>query len=193
MSLTSPALVQVWQPNKSNTSRNSNTPCGFLVKNKRCHNPGCDYSHEAWRVRAWLSKHASKPCRWGEACPHFTAGNCLFYHPLEHIQSDLNRETVIKKDLKFTEPLHVHSLVAEQDVRIRDKGDLASFNKLSDDEIAVPGMSKQTIRTLSTPHLTFNKYRLPTTLPPHHQASHHHTRLAQHNPPTHLRQIHPPL
>lgn len=141
MSLSSsPTSVDIWRPNKSNTHATNHNPCGFLVQNTKCPNPGCDYSHEMWRVRLWQNKHAKKPCRWGEGCPHFMNGNCLYYHPRDHPQSEANRDRIIKQGLQFVERLDVNSLVAEQDVTITDKGDLASFNKISDDEIAVPGM-----------------------------------------------------
>ncbi|KAM7190981.1 hypothetical protein V8F20_009519, partial [Naviculisporaceae sp. PSN 640] len=137
---TSPTTVDIWRPNKSNTHTATHTPCGFLVQNTKCPNPGCDFSHDMLRVRWWQNKHASKPCRWGETCPHFMNGNCLYYHAREHTQSEvINRDKIITQDLQFVERLDVTSLVAEQEVGIFDKGDLASFNKISDDEIAVPG------------------------------------------------------
>ncbi|KAM7220348.1 hypothetical protein V8F06_004314 [Rhypophila decipiens] len=139
MSLPSPTATEIWRPNKSNSCIPNYTPCGFLVKNNKCINPGCDYSHDTWRVRSWQNKHAAKPCRWGASCPHFMHGNCLYYHPPHHVRSEVNRDRVIKQDLQFVEHLDVDSLVAEKEVGISDKEDLASFNKISDDEIAVPG------------------------------------------------------
>lgn len=150
---TSPATpVEVWKPNKSNTSTTRTTPCGFLVQNNKCPNPGCDYSHEPWRVRSWQKRNAGKPCRWGTSCPHWLHGNCLYHHrrddPTQRQgllqSSEFNRDRVIKRGLRLMERLDLDSLVCEQDpdvlIEIVDKGDLASFNKISDNEIAVPGM-----------------------------------------------------
>ncbi|KAM7200313.1 hypothetical protein V8F33_004031 [Rhypophila sp. PSN 637] len=139
MSLPLPTATEIWRASKSNSTIPNSTPCGFLVKNTKCINPGCDYSHDTWRVRSWQNKHAAKPCRWGASCPHFMHGNCLYYHPPHHVQSEFNRDRVIKQDLQFVEHLDFDSLVAEKEVEICDKGDLASFNKISDDQIAVPG------------------------------------------------------
>ena len=45
-----------------------------------------------------------------------------------------------RRGLEFLESVDLEKLVGEREVCIEDGGDLASFNKIGDDEIAVPGM-----------------------------------------------------
>ncbi|KAK3339877.1 hypothetical protein B0T25DRAFT_466917 [Lasiosphaeria hispida] len=61
---------------------------------------------------------------------------CIYWHPPEH---QLARPAAVTFGLERLEELDLATLVADRDVYIQDRGDLASFNKLSDDEIIVPG------------------------------------------------------
>ncbi|KAK3313367.1 hypothetical protein B0H66DRAFT_483009 [Apodospora peruviana] len=135
-------VVPAWKPNTSSSSgsgRYSSSPCGRLVNNLECLNPHCDRSHDRWRIKAWKKEHAWALCTHGETCPHYPAGICLYYHPPEHIASAITRDTAIKSGLELLEPLDLNSLSIDQTVKLTDKGDLASFNKLADNEIIVPG------------------------------------------------------
>ncbi|KAK4448989.1 hypothetical protein QBC34DRAFT_300243 [Podospora aff. communis PSN243] len=78
----------------------------------------------------------TKSCRWGENCPHNQDGNCFFYHPREH---HFARPKLAKHGLEYLETLDLDSLVVDRAVSIQDDVDLASFNKLTDGEIIVPG------------------------------------------------------
>jgi hypothetical protein len=121
---------------KSSMSRNAATPCGLLIRNKRC----LDLAN--WRVKEWQNGQGNKPCKFGHECPHLRLGHCRYYHPPEHLQVDVqDREEAITLGLQKLHPLALNSLVADQNVTIEDLGDLASFNKVADNEIAVPGTS----------------------------------------------------
>ncbi|KAK3935175.1 hypothetical protein QBC46DRAFT_398141 [Diplogelasinospora grovesii] len=126
---------------KSSMSRNAATPCALLIRNKQCLDPDCHFSHMPWRVREWQNGQGNKPCNFGHKCLYFRLRHCLYYHPPEHLQVDVqdNREEVITLGLQKLHPLALNSLVADQNVTIEDLGDLASFNKVADNEIAVPG------------------------------------------------------
>lgn len=91
----------------------------------------------------------SKPCNNGETCEQLTSGNCIFYHPPEHVQRDrlyiertVDRELKMRKGLKFEGQIKVPKgdQGANVPVRIKDVRALSSFNKIVDNEIAVPGM-----------------------------------------------------
>jgi len=87
-------------------------------------------------LRDHNQQEQTKPCRWGENCPHNQDGNCFFYHPPEHQNARPNQA---KGGLDHLETIDLHTLVGDRDVRIEDDVDLASFNKLADGEIIVPG------------------------------------------------------
>ncbi len=119
------------------TSRNARTPCGYLINNRECGTSNCDFSHDAALVKKWQDKRdETRVCRWKENCFHNQEGNCFFYHPPEHLQA---RPAAVATDLEFLEALDVDSLLVDEEVCIENECDLASFNKLSDDEIVVPG------------------------------------------------------
>ncbi|KAK0646769.1 hypothetical protein B0T16DRAFT_493683 [Cercophora newfieldiana] len=99
--------------------------------------PKCDTSLETWMMlREQNQQDQTKTCRWGENCPHNQDGNCFFYHPPEHHSA---RPKQAKHGLSFLETLDLDSLAGDRDVCIQDDVDLASFNKLTDGEIIVPG------------------------------------------------------
>ena len=112
-------------------------PCGLLVNNKRCVNPKCGYSHTAFKVQRWQAEMGpSRPCRLGAMCMHVGNGCCLFWHPPEHYENC--REKVMMRGIRFLASLYPNP-VTDETISIVDGGDLATFNKLGDGEIAVPG------------------------------------------------------
>jgi hypothetical protein len=124
-------------PPQSRRSRPS--PPGFA-----CGSPPCTKSfkinipEEPWAaLRAQNQLDETKVCRWAENCAHNQDGNCFFYHPPEHQHA---RPAMARRGLEFLESVDLENLVGEREVCTEDEGDLASFNKIGDDEIAVPGM-----------------------------------------------------
>ncbi|KAK3374651.1 hypothetical protein B0H63DRAFT_255003 [Podospora didyma] len=112
-----------------------------------------DYEHK-WPVDKWpvsapipaprkwrnQEQQRQKPCAHGPNCIYLQTGTCFYYHSEKHVRY---REEAIRTGLS-TEPdtiecLNLGSLVADQNVSIEDVCDLASFNKLADGEIVVPG------------------------------------------------------
>lgn len=136
----SPAIMSYRRPSWTRDlkiSRNSRTPCGYLIQSHPCQRQECDFSHDTRLVQKWQSQLGqSRTCKWGENCSHHQDGNCFYYHPPEHGRT---RPVWVSCGLELIESLDVDSLVVDQDVCIEDEVDLASFNKVSDDEIIVPG------------------------------------------------------
>jgi hypothetical protein len=109
--------------------------------------PQCDTSPEMWMIlRDQNQQDQTKTCRWGENCPHNQDGNCFFYHPPEH---HFARPNLAKHGLEYLETLDLDSLVVDRSVSIQDDVDLASFNKLTDGEIIVPGMAPLSPKNLA--------------------------------------------
>ncbi|KAK0704367.1 hypothetical protein B0H67DRAFT_498300, partial [Lasiosphaeris hirsuta] len=120
-----------------NAGRGWKPPCGLLINNKQCLDPSCESSHDSQLVRKWQNgRDETKTCRWREDCYHMHEGMCIYWHPPEH---QLARPAAMTFGLERLEQLDLDTLLADRDVYIQDRGDLASFNKLADDEIIVPG------------------------------------------------------
>lgn len=118
-------------------SRNSKTPCGYLIQNKKCQTINCDFAHDTWTVQRWRNLlDVTKTCKHGEHCIHNQDGNCFYYHPPEHQNV---RPVMAISGMAFLEALHLDTLLVDKAVCVEDEYDLASFNKLADNEIAVPG------------------------------------------------------
>lgn len=113
--------------------------CPYLVNNSPCCAPNCPHSHKERDIRWWREHTGSKRCIYGPTCTLALAGICVFSHPREEHADRLQRMT---DGLGYLGTLGLDLLSALQDRRpvgITDDRDLASFNKVSDGVIAVPG------------------------------------------------------
>ncbi|KAK5655301.1 hypothetical protein OQA88_5868 [Cercophora sp. LCS_1] len=113
--------------------------CGYLLQGKPCLTSDCDSSHDLSLIGAWqkqFRKNSKTLCRHGENCFYNQDGKCFFWHPPADRQA---RTAAVLCGLEYLETLDLDTLAVDQDVCIEDESDLASFNKLSKDEIIVPG------------------------------------------------------
>ncbi|KAL2155698.1 hypothetical protein VTH82DRAFT_440 [Thermothelomyces myriococcoides] len=105
---------------------------------------GCQCSHKWADVRLWRETYGRIPCDHGQACRYLDNDNCLWFHPPEH-REDVRRRraerlAAVFRGLEERETVAVGSLkVPAGRVTVTDVQELASFNKISDGEIAVPG------------------------------------------------------
>lgn len=127
-------------------------PCGWLVNDKPCPRVmTCGHDHDSSRVENWKNDMGKKDWMKGEKCEHLSRGNCLYYHPAWHVQRNLShnettvkRHDLIRKDLKLLEWFKLQDLDMGEDapVEIKDVRAISSFNKIGNNQIAVPGMCK---------------------------------------------------
>jgi hypothetical protein len=124
--------------------------CLYLLNNKTCPGRGCSKSHNMRAIQSQQRYTASKSCTNGPDCVFLLVGHCGWYHPTEHWEraERLREERVLEltRNLNELETLVIdHSLVDAHSVGITRDRHLASFNKVSDGEIAVPGASVSTL------------------------------------------------
>lgn len=127
-------------------------PCGWLVNDKPCkRGSSCGDDHDPYRIKHHKQKMqmSPRPCWKGEMCEFLTSGCCIYYHPPSHVQRDLlynkrsgRRENLIRQNLKFLGVVNVRDMGLGEDVpvRIQDVHAISSFNKIANNQIAVPGM-----------------------------------------------------
>lgn len=169
-------------------SRNSKTPCGYLIQRHPCQRSECDFSHDTRLVQKWQSQlDEARTCKWGENCSHNQDGNCFYYHPPEHGKA---RPVLVLCGLEFMESLDLDSLVVDQDVCIEDEADLASFNKVSDDEIIVPGEQTQPIHYWMWSVPVLIRDRIAATLLSHRLPDRHQVGRAQPRPDLTIPPVH---
>ena len=122
------------------------TPCGFLVNRQDCaYGSQCVHSHSPDVIAAWNSKQGRSSCKHGPTCELVQRGICLYYHPESHRNRQSPRDKLMLKDLAGQQTIDIGSLqLGDRPVCISGEEELASFNKLGDDEILVPGLSLPT-------------------------------------------------
>ncbi|KAK4039418.1 hypothetical protein C8A01DRAFT_16606 [Parachaetomium inaequale] len=118
--------------------------CLYLLNNRTCPGRGCQRSHNMRAIQAQQRYTAKKPCTNGPNCAFLLLGHCGWYHPNEHWEQAervrIKRVLELTRSLKDLETLVIdHSLVDARSVGITQDRHLASFNKVSNGEIAVPG------------------------------------------------------
>ncbi|EPE06430.1 hypothetical protein F503_02558 [Ophiostoma piceae UAMH 11346] len=144
-------------------------PCGLLYNTGQCTEADCKFSHEQRDIKSWrFGSGSSRPCRYGPACDHFTARMCIYSHPssplspnyrnknskhFTHRISTPERQKQMLDGLALAHSLHALSttscgpvsiLEGEQEhLTIRNEHVLASYNKLGDNKIAVPGFPQK--------------------------------------------------
>jgi hypothetical protein len=120
--------------------------CPALVRNVNCCDRDCGYSHNKKTIRWWQQHVRTKPCLNGRKCSYLATGTCLWSHTKEDWErvelERADRVAMLVHDLNDLETLMVETEAVDGNfVSIADARDLASFNKVSDGEIAVPGSS----------------------------------------------------
>jgi hypothetical protein len=130
----------------SNLQKKPKGLCPALVSNVNCSDRDCRYSHNMKTIRWWQQHAGKKPCRHGRKCSYLATGTCLWFHTKEDREwvqlQRADRVAMLTRDLDDLETLTVEAQAVDGNfVSITDARDLASFNKVSDGEIAVPGSS----------------------------------------------------
>lgn len=121
------------------TTYPSQRPCGKLVNNSSCNNPGCTFSHDTQSVNQWKVGKGRWPCRKGVECRLLSEGICVYKHSPTDLS--LQRKAEDKRRLLgLGSKIDVLDLSLPVDaVQIEGGQDLGSFKKVDDDSIAVPG------------------------------------------------------
>lgn len=120
--------------------------CPHPVNNNPCTTKNCTLEHGATIVRAWKQRQGREVCRSGQSCNHAATGTCLWSHPPAH-RNQTARVDEMTRRLRYEENIDVGVLAVEelQTAGITQDRELASFNKVSDSEIAVPGWSLRVV------------------------------------------------
>ena len=143
-------------------------PCGLFYNTGQCTEADCTFSHEQRDVTTWRSTGGLKACVYGPMCDQFTSRKCIYSHPssplspkyrdkdskyFTHRISPLERERRMLDGLVLVHSLNATSTafcgpsgIADSGhgrLTIRNERVLASYNKLGDNKIAVPGFPQQ--------------------------------------------------
>ncbi|KAH6839573.1 hypothetical protein B0I37DRAFT_358154 [Chaetomium sp. MPI-CAGE-AT-0009] len=120
--------------------------CPMLLNDKECLGRGkdCPYSHNMAAVRWWKKTAGQGRCGYGADCSYLFTGTCLWFHTAKDRASveRLRRQRTadVLRGLAHGESLDILSLGLGVELsKIAHVKDLASFNKIADGEIAVPG------------------------------------------------------
>ncbi|KAK4150690.1 hypothetical protein C8A00DRAFT_36707 [Chaetomidium leptoderma] len=121
--------------------------CLYLLNYQQCPGPGRGCwrpSHDTRAIRASQKQIAKNPCNHGPSCLYLIAGNCCFHHPEEdHAgvqRRRMERVAQITRGLRDVDTVVVSQLLMDGNpVAITQDRDLASFNRVSHGEVAVPG------------------------------------------------------
>lgn len=127
---------------RSNSLTSSlSTPCGFLVNGQDCiYGLRCVNSHSPDVIAAWTSRRGRMSCKHGPTCELAQRGICLYYHPKSHRTRQSQRDRMMMEGLTGQEIIDIRCPPSGNGtIGISDEEELASFNKLGDDEILVPG------------------------------------------------------
>lgn len=120
--------------------------CPKLVNLRPCLDPRCPDNHDPGVVVRWRRSQKTHPCRRGEKCDYLVSGKCLWFHPEEHrviaAQKRAQRMDEISQGLVDLDIITLEHLLPDDGrfVSITESKELASFNKVDDNEIAVPGL-----------------------------------------------------
>ncbi|GAB1321052.1 hypothetical protein MFIFM68171_11262 [Madurella fahalii] len=117
-------------------------PCPHLVNGRQCHSTSCKQNsyHDAHQISWWKQNAGKSRCQKGPNCTHLQTRTCLWTHPPEEQAQLALLKELMTYGLRYKGHLNLRSLKPSQAfVGITDHQDLASFNKVSGTEIAVPG------------------------------------------------------
>ncbi|KAL2127027.1 hypothetical protein VTI74DRAFT_11445 [Chaetomium olivicolor] len=148
--------------------------CRYFVNNVAC--PGKGYcvgnSHKQHDIQQWKQQNGSNHCIHGVSCQYLMNRLCLYSHTDEE-REQTDRSGLMVRNLEDREAVLLDRLVLNHKfVSITQDRDLASYNILTDGEIAVPGLPprfqplKQCLkvqgdRTNQAVHSKFPKYVHP--------------------------------
>lgn len=127
-------------------------PCPHLVNGRQCHSTSCKQNayHDRQHIMWWKQNAGRNRCQKGPNCTHLQTRTCLWTHPPEEYAQLALLKELMTYGLVYREHLNLGLLMPCQDfVSITDHRDLASFNKVSGTEIAVPGSSPSRARELN--------------------------------------------
>ncbi|KAK3296503.1 uncharacterized protein B0H64DRAFT_442811 [Chaetomium fimeti] len=120
--------------------------CPMLLNDRVCHDQGkgCPYSHKMSAIRWWKMTAGQERCGHGANCSYLFTGSCLWFHTAKDRASVARlrqqRTTEVSSGLAQGESLDILSLgLGVEPFSIAQVKELASFNKVADGEIAVPG------------------------------------------------------
>ena len=116
--------------------------CPDLLSNRTCPDGyNCQKSHDRRRIRAKQKYAQETLCSKGKNCCYLFLGTCPWLHPKEEwVEAEarwMKRASDMSHDLEHLEPLP--TMIYGGTVDITNDRELASFNKVSTGEIAVPG------------------------------------------------------
>ncbi|KAK3898130.1 hypothetical protein C8A05DRAFT_19230 [Staphylotrichum tortipilum] len=130
---------------RSNKTRSSQGHCVYLLNGRRCPDKGCEASHDPIEIKWKREKASTRPCPHRKKCVYLYHGACCFSHSddhLAHVETEwAERFQAMTEGLVELEPVRVpdEPAMGTSFAGITDVRHLASFNKVADGEIAVPG------------------------------------------------------
>lgn len=136
-------------------SRNSAALCPYLLNNGECHTRSYPKSHDTYAIQTQQQPVAATRCHHGQKCSYVYNGVCHWLHSEEDrtVVSRARRERVVEMTRGLNDldmPIQAENLLLDDNfINISQDRDLASFNKVSGGEIAVPGSSLLVFITLS--------------------------------------------
>ena len=120
--------------------------CPLLLNNRACPGRGkdCQYSHKASVIRWWKATAGQGRCAYGADCSYLFTGNCLWFHTAKD-RAAVDRLRRLRTTKVSSGLVHLESLailpigIGVEALSIAHVQELASFNKVADGEIVVPG------------------------------------------------------
>lgn len=120
--------------------------CPLLLNDRVCPGRGkdCPYSHKMSAIRWWKATAGQGRCAYGADCSYLFTGNCLWSHTAKDRAAvdrlRRRRMAEVSSGLVHLESLAILPIgIDAEPPRITDVQELASFNKVADGEIVVPG------------------------------------------------------
>ncbi len=136
-------------------------PCPNLLSNRTCPDGNnCQMSHNPRLIRSQQKGAQNTSCSNGKNCFYLFLGTCGWLHSKEQwMEAEgrwMKRASGMSHDLKYLEKLP--TMTYGGTIEVTDDRELASFNKVSKGEIAVPGsyhlLQAQKQPPVSSPLLT---------------------------------------
>jgi hypothetical protein len=119
-------------------------PCPHLVNGRQCRSQSCRQRsyHDYQQIQWWKQNPGKSRCQKGSNCAHLQTRTCLWTHPPEDQALQAQLKELMTRGLTYKETLDTTRLLelSQGFISISDHCDLASFNKVSSTEIAVPGV-----------------------------------------------------
>lgn len=147
-----PQRFAFWNANRQTAMAPKKGVCPLLLNDRACPGRGkdCQYSHKASVIRWWKATAGQGRCAYGPDCSYLFTGNCVWFHTAKD-RAAVYRLRKLRTAEVSSGLVHLESLtilpvgIGVEGLSIAHVQELASFNKVADGEIVVPGLCSFTV------------------------------------------------